>query len=212
MKRSVIAALVIPLLGILLGFAIASDPINPPVLQQGDRWEFRAAMKEGITSTTDRIGGTYEVVFQQGRLEVFQITDGNKTVATAGDAEDLKRLIPFNQDDLQLLNFPLFVGKTWTAEYRHTQAGARKPQRRWATLQVEKVEEIKTEAGGFQAIRIKGNGQTYGGNVKREWDYFYTPDTKSIVKFYYDSGVGTKSGKMDIELLKFVPGTNAAKP
>ena len=112
-------------------------------------------------------------------------------------------MIGVGQDDLQFLNFPLSVGKKWTLSYRHTQAGARKPQQRSATFQVEQMEQVKIAAGTFQALRIKGTGQTSGGGVTREWDYLYSPDTKSIVKFYYDSGVGTKSGKTDIELIKF---------
>lgn len=183
--------------------AYAAEIFEMPAPKEGDRWEFKASTKEGITSTTDVLNGSYEVVFMQGRLEVFQIAAGQKTAVSVGVAEDLKRMIASGQDDLQFLNFPLSVGKKWNAAYRHTQAGARRPQRRSATFQVEKLEQLKIDAGAFQALRIKGTGQTSGGGVTREWDYFYSPDTKGIVKFYYDSGVGTKSGKIEIELTKF---------
>ena len=72
---------------------------------------------------------------------------------------------------------------------------------------MEAKERVVTPAGEFEAFKIKGRGQTYGSQsgVFREWAFYYAPVTKSIVKYYYDSGVGTESGKTDIELTKFAP-------
>lgn len=192
---------------VFLPHVLYGQSAEAPVYKDGDKWEFKATTKEGITSTTDLLEGNYEIVFVKGHLEVFQIVGGQKMGATAGAAEDLKRLIAFGQDDLQFLNFPLSIGKKWTVDYQHLQAGARKPQRRWASFHVEKMEQVKTAGGEFQALRISGSGQTYGGrsDVMREWIYYYSPDTKSIIKFHYDSGVGTKSGKTEIEMTKFSP-------
>jgi len=186
-----------------LGIASGGESIDRPVSQEGERWEFKANTKDMLTSTTDILDGKYEVVFLHGQLEVFQIVDGQKVGASLGVAEKLKRLIAIGQDDLQLLIFPLSVGKKWTANYQHTSPGARRSQLRSATFQVEKLEQIKVDAGTFQAVRIKGTGGNYG--VTREWNYHYSPDTKSIVKFFYDSGIGTKSGKTEIELMKYHP-------
>jgi hypothetical protein len=85
--------------------------------------------------------------------------------------------------------------------YHHVSPGARKAQKRRATFQIENMERIKADVGEFLALRIKGTGQSAG--VVREWDYFYSPDTKCIVKLYYDSAVGRQSGKEEIELTKF---------
>lgn len=205
MKKATMMVLLFSFVATFLEFASGNEPVNQPVLQEGDRWEFRVTRKEGITSTSDVVEGDYEVAFLQGRLKVFQIADAQRVEVSIKATEDLKRMIAFGQEELQLLNFPLSIGKKWTAEYSHTQVGKPKPQQRWATFQVEKMEEIKVGGGTFQTLRIRGNGQTYRGTVTREWDYFYSPETKSIAKFYYDSGVGTKSGKIDIELIKFVP-------
>jgi hypothetical protein len=180
-----------------------AEKIEMSAANEGDRWEFKANTKEMLTSTTDILNGNYEVVFLQGRFEVSQIVDGQKVGATAGVSEKLKRMIAVGQDDLQLLNFPLSVSKKWTANYRHVSPGARRAQQRQATFQVENTQRIKVDAGEFQAFRIRGSGQTVDASVAREWGYFYSPDTKSIVKFYYDSGVGVQSGKEEIELTKF---------
>lgn len=95
------------LLSVLLVGASPAFAADTPQLQEGDRWEFKATYKEGITSTSDILDGNYEIVFQQGRLEVFYISEGQKIQASAGNAESLKRLIPFNQDDLRFMDFPL---------------------------------------------------------------------------------------------------------
>ena len=78
---------------------LSQQQIQAPAYKEGDRWEFRATRKAGITSTTDILHGNYEVVFIQGRLEFSKIADGQKVKATAGDAEDLNRLMAVAQDD-----------------------------------------------------------------------------------------------------------------
>lgn len=194
---------ILSVLGVFHGFAVGNEQVSQPALQEGDRWTFRATKKEGITSTSGALVGDYEIVFSGGHLEVFEVVGEKKMPATAGNAEQLRRLIPLHQDDLQFLNFPLTVGKKWPVTYRHTPEGATKSQLRSAEFMVENAEQTQTEAGEFRTLRIKGTGKTHGGSLMREWDYFYSPDSKSIVKFHYDSGVGTQSGKTDIELVSF---------
>jgi len=41
--------------------------------------------------------------------------------------------------------------------------------------------------------------------ISQERSFLYSPGEKAIVKFYFDSWIGGTGGKIDIELVKFIP-------
>lgn len=183
----------------------AAEAIQLPVAKDGDRWEFKAETKISSSSTTDRLNGNYEVTSVKGQLEVFQIVDGQKSAVGPSSTEFLKRMLGFAQDEQQYLKFPLAAGNKWRAEYSVQSPGTRRSQRRSAEFKVEDKSQIKTVAGNFEALKIKGNNAA--GPVPQEWEYFYTADCKCIVKFFYDSAVGGVGGKVESEFMKFNPGS-----
>src|SRR3990170_1412661 len=92
-----------------------------PILQEGDRWEFKASTRESISNTTDRLNGLYEVVFRGGQIEVFEVTGTEKIPIGGNAADELKRMIL--PDEREYLKFPLAVGNKWTGT--HTQGSGR---------------------------------------------------------------------------------------
>lgn len=187
----------------VINFAYGVEALQTPAPKDGDRWEFKAETKSSSSSTTDRLNGNYEMTSMKGQLEVFQIVDGQKSAVGPNSTEFLKRMLGFAQDDQQYLKFPLAAGNKWRAEYSVQSPGTRRAQRRSAEFRAEDKSQIKTLAGNFEALKIKGTNAA--GPVPQEWEYFYNADCKCIVKFFYDSAVGGVGSKVEIELVKFSP-------
>ena len=201
MQRHIISPVIIVLTLTLTGIIYGDEDIKMPVAIEGERWEFKASTKQSSSSTTDRLNGNYEVLYLKGQLAAYELVDGQKVGVGSQSKELLERMIAFGQDEQQYLKFPIAVGNKWTANYPVRSPGTRETRRRSAEFKVEEKAQTKTPAGNFQTVRIKGSN--YGGAYPQQWDYFYSPDCKCIVKFYYDSAVGGVGGKVDVELTKF---------
>jgi hypothetical protein len=103
----------------------------------------------------------------------------------------------------QIAQFPLFVGKKWEYQYRIGTLGSRASRyTRSAEIRVSGIEQIATPAGQFRVFRIeKEDWFKQNRWVTTAW---YSPDTKSIVKFFYDTSVSPgDQGKTELELIKF---------
>ena len=166
-----------------------------PILQEGDRWEFKASTRESISNTTDRLNGLYEVVFRGGQIEVFEVTGTEKIPIGGNAADELKRMIL--PDEREYLKFPLAVGNKWTGT--HTQGSGR-----WRSIRSMNY-AVTSEAGG--RYKIEGSGGAGSSHpVSQTRVFIYSPSEKAIVKFFYDSAVGQQGGKIDIELVKLTAG------
>ena len=72
---------------------------------------------------------------------------------------------------------------------------------RTADTSVAKIEEVSTPAGKFLAFKMER--LDVGGTASRwAFVYYYSPETRSIVKYFMDQSVGTGSAKREIELIK----------
>jgi hypothetical protein len=111
----------------------------------------------------------------------------------------------------QYLDFPLFVGKRWKTEYRAFTIMANHARFRVAAeTWVSGIEQVSTNAGNFQAFRIQreslesgsgGLGAGIGVGITRDvnYTYFYSPGTRSIVKYQRRGG----GARVNIELRWF---------
>ncbi len=184
----------------------AYSQIQMPTPKEGDRWEFKAATTGSSSSTSDRLSGNYEVVYLKGQLEAYELADGKKAPVGPLTSAQLRRMVPFGQDEMQYLKFPISVGNKWAINYTAESPGVRNPPKRSAEFNVEQEGETTTTAGTFKTLKIKGSGQTLGRPVTQAWEYFYSSNCKAITKYNYDSAVGGNGGKVEIELTKFTPG------
>ena len=178
-----------------LGLAVSSQAADRPVLQEGERWEFKASTRDSIGSSAETLNGVYEVVFRGGRLEVFEMTGNEKRPFTGTGAEELKRMIL--PDEREYLKFPLAVGNKWTGT--HTQLSGTKVS---STRSMTYI--ITADDGG--RYKVSGSGTAPGPKgsvISQERVFYYSPGEKAIVKFNFDSYIGGTGGKIDIDLLKF---------
>jgi hypothetical protein len=102
------------------------------------------------------------------------------------------------------LQFPFSIGKKWTSEYQTTVSGIRGS--RSVEVRVLGLEDVMTAAGKFSAFKLQKEDW---GRFPCRWvtTYFYSPQTKSVVKSSYNGAVGEqcsgKGLKREIELIKF---------
>jgi len=169
---------------------VAQEKAQVPTYKDGDTWQFKFASK-GFQEIEDR-NVNVTVFNSRGR---FIVKPRNLRV---------RRMLEID-DETQLLQFPLFVGKAW-------QAIRWEGSVRWRfTMRVKGLEDVSTAAGTFRSFIIERSesGIRYGGDSGRgegrSWGhsyctYYYSPQTQSIVKYFYQVPQG---GSREIEVIKF---------
>lgn len=228
MKLAFLALIIVLLFGPeTAGLAQAQTPITldaeatQPIHRDGDFWRFRVRGKE-TTQRTNSIYGGYEILYRNNEFELFSFSaesrqreklnvfyepaqlDLKPSLAELVGLMDVKRVWRY-------LEFPLFVGKRWKTEYRAFTIVANNARFRIAAeTWVSGIEQVSTNAGNFQAFRIQreslesgsgGIGAGMGVGITRHvnYTYFYSPETRSIVKYQRRGG----GARVNIELRRF---------
>jgi hypothetical protein len=186
-------------IGLLAGCAASGPSINTPVrpgaavtapaYQNGDQW-------------------TYQIVRSTGNNDNLQISYRNGKFENDNQAafDNYFAATVYHTDgDLKPLDFPLNPGKSWSYRYQGTSARGRTM---WRDAEVKVIgpttQPVKTKAGQFKAVEIQ-RVETWGG-AERKSTYFYSPDTKSVVKLVADTASPTTNVHMELELIKFSAG------
>lgn len=191
---------------IIGGFAAfivsAQERAEAPSYNDGDLWHFRVARKDWQTRRSSDLAGDYEVIFSEGKFRVFSLSGTDKTEVDQG-APTLLRMTGLQRDQLRFLQFPLVVGNRWRFDYHQRLPGERNAS--WTPeTRVIGIEEVTTLAGVFRAFRIERDFDV----LRRAcwtYTYFYSPNSRSIVKYHYDGtcGKGYGAGQTEMELIKF---------
>jgi hypothetical protein len=190
----------------------AQEQAPAPVHKEGDTWQFNIFRKGQIGTSTDQIEGMYEVSVTQGVVKLYQVDGGQKIekpIEPDGPTETFVRLIGKSETQRPTLKFPLSVGQTWTYQYETRPPGSKFNQRRSAEVNVVGMEQVTTPAGSFKAYKLIRSeswtvGSRFGQRGGSTSTYFYSPETRSIVR---TSNVSENSpGTLETELIKFTPG------
>jgi hypothetical protein len=174
------------------------EQADAPEYKNEDVWVFRSNIggRNPVRSSSDAIGD-YELMYSGGKVGVRKIEGEQKTATT--DSVGIIRAMLASEGALHLLQFPIAIGKQWSSQHQTNVRGAPVPVRGLA--EVSNIEEIGTPAGKFRAFRIERSESA--GALKWKRVYYYSPETKSIVKYHFESATGHEQ---DIELIKFTPG------
>jgi hypothetical protein len=182
--------------GLLSGCAASGPTISTPVrtgaavaapaYQNGDQW-------------------TYQIVRSTGNNDKLQISYRNGKFQNDNQAafdSYLAATVYRSDGDLKPLDFPLNPGKSWNYRYQGTGGAGRKM---WRDAEVKvigpTVQPVDTKAGHFKAVEIQR--VEIWGNAERKSTYFYSPDTKSVVKLVSDTVSPTTNVRVDMELITF---------
>ena len=206
-------------IGIFLTFTISlllctisfgQEQAAAPAYRDGECWQFKAREWDFITRSSAALDGIYEVCYLSGTLKMFQLegTRRQELEVNAGYRRALLSMLAIAQDPVvesqyyEYLKFPIAVGANWRRSYSFKAPGSRFiASPRVAETRVVTREEVKTQAGSFLAFRVERD-ETGEGGVRQAYVYYYSPETRSIVKYFFDASVGTGSAKREIELIK----------
>ena len=181
--------------------AFSQDEATKPAYKNSETWLFTVKEFGSVGSSSKLLNGTYEVSIVEGK---------QKTAVVNGSQKDdldprppvLLSLLTFAPN----LDFPLTVGKQWSQDYKGTYVGSNKPVARKITREVKGIEQVTTAAGTFRAFKLESDDRA-GPRDYFTTTYWYSPETRSIVKLLFDGSSGGQATGLQrqIELIKFTP-------
>lgn len=197
----------------LRGTVGANDVINAPIHNEGDYWVFWVKEWDFISSSSNTLAGKdvlskYEVAISSSRNPiVFEIGVGGEKSEVSAGINPLLVMIgagEFLGGADKAMSFPLFPGKKWTFSYQIRQRGERRERTFNAEVLVAGEEDIKTPFGMIRALKIVRD-DTSSQYLRYYSEYFYSPETKSLVTFMFDSsrGMSGTGGKRRVELIEY---------
>lgn len=165
--------------------------IGKPKYNAGEKWietmqdMISGAHTEHITKVVSANGdGSYETTIEipeyNRKMKNYYDKDGYLLAVEniVGDQEYPVRRPPFRP-----IEFPIWVGKKWKNEtYLSWNVKGQRYYKYKSYCEVEKYEEVETQAGSFMAYRIKRltiNLSTQGRSTAVFW---YSPEIKYIIK------------------------------
>jgi hypothetical protein len=189
--------------GMLLipAFKVFGQEAQAPVYREGECWVFRSASKnfQGYVSGVLAlpVNGDHRIWFLESRF--FELDGGRKSQISTGS---LWNSILYMRENLYL-KFPLIVGQKRTEEFKARIRGTNRLQNRTLESTVLGLEQITSSAGAYQTFKIETN-HWCGGNSCGRYIYFYSPQTKSVVKYNYQATLGS-TATWEVDLVQFSP-------
>lgn len=181
--------------------ALSQDEATKPSYKNGETWTY--TVKEGgtIGSSSRALNGTYEVSIADGKMKVAALNGSEKENLEPSPAP-LIAMLTFGPN----LDFPLTVSKQWTRDYKGTYVGSSKQMSRKITYEVKGIEQVTTPAGTYRAFKLESDDRA-GQRDYFTTTYWYSPETRSIVKSKFDGSAGGQHTGLqrEIELTKITP-------
>ena len=188
-----------------------SDQTEAPTYRNGDFWIYRVKQQNYIVSTSNVMNGDYQITIAGGARSFLQL-DGQQTLQAnqAGALWLMQPTGPVRKQPAQYFQFPLVVGKSWEGIV----STGRARRERKATNRVTGIERVTTAAGTFDTYRIVREIWFSTGaydDFHHDWTfvYYYSPETRSVVKYRLEYTRGEINGHpvlehvTEIELIKF---------
>jgi len=171
-----------------------------PVFSDGNFWQYRVVEHGEYMKTEKELKGVYEVLYTGGRFKSFKVEENQKREVKS---EGLLAGLIAQTEDLQQLQFPLYKGKAWTTNYTFRPRRQDVDRLLTAVTKVTDVGDVAIGLGTFQAFKIERDARFK--NVDHwVYVYYWSPQTKSVVKYSMDVLKGAAAGsKREIELIRF---------
>jgi hypothetical protein len=189
--------------GVLLipAFKVFGQEAEAPVYKKGECWLFRSVSKnyQGYVSgdLALPVNGDHKICFLESKF--FEVDGATKAqVSTGGPWNNILYM-----RETRYLKFPLIVGQKRTEDFETRLRGTNRRERRTFESSVLGTEDITSPAGTYQTFKIETNGWC-GGKSCGKWMYFYSPQTKSVVKYNYEATFGS-TATWEVDLIQFLP-------
>jgi hypothetical protein len=160
--------------------AVNGERVQAPLYTSG-AWTYHAEHQtySGLWKT-DLLTGDWQVSLQNGSAKIARL-DGRR-LSENNEFCPIDVVLPtaeVNSAPPKYFNFPLWVGKDWR--------GSELLRHRWRSTRstVTGAESVVTPAGTFNAYRIDRTAWMFVGtaNYYVTQSYFYSPQTRSMVKY-----------------------------
>ena len=188
---------------LLPGYLFAQEQVDAPKFKNSDFWDFNVSDKL-ITSTSQRLRGVYEILFNNGKLQTFKIEQNEKSPVDGSRGQTLLLQAMLGRGNYlggKYLQFPLSVGQKWDVEYTIRPTGARQEVSYKGDVTVAGFENVSTPAGNFRVLKLTRDIKSSVG-TSTTVTYYYSPEAKSIVKMLFEF----PDGPQNVELIKFGAG------
>jgi len=161
------------------------------VYRSGDQWTYRVVRQTGKNEQV-------VISYRNGKFETDnpEIFDGS-----------IWAIVHRADSELKPLNFPLASGKSWSYRYQATDArGVRSSRNAEVKVIGPTAQPVTIAAGQFKAIEMQ-RSEWWGRGAERKTTYFYSEDTRSVVKLTGNlSSPVSGSLQFEMELLKYSAG------
>jgi hypothetical protein len=189
---------------LLPGYLFAQEQVDAPKFKNGDFWHFNLSRKM-VTSSSSYLGGVYEILFNEGKLQIFKVEQNEKSPVDSSLGITISLLQAMHGRGNYLggkyLQFPLSVGQKWNVEFTVRLPGARNDLSYKGETTVSGFESVSSPAGNFRVLKLTRELRSSIG-TNTTITYYYSPEAKSVVKFLLDSPDGTRN----VELVQFGAG------
>ena len=203
MKREMFYLAIVAALALTPFIVSGQDQATATKLSEGDFWQFKARSWDTIGKSSQRFDGLWQLSLSQGKLKVFYLTGDQKEEVDISREGGWLFVFVGRSKTLPDLKFPFSVGDKWNYEYKAPLFGTQKILTRSVEVRVTGIEQITTPAGTFRAFKLEKDDRSDPKDVYIT-TFFYSPETKSVVKSLKDTSSTTGSGgKSEIELVKF---------
>jgi hypothetical protein len=191
----VAGALLIP------AFKVFGQEAQAPIYKEEECWVFSSVSKnfQGYVSgvLAMPVNGDHKICFMEG--EFVEVDGGAKTQISTGSVWNN---ILYLRENLHL-KFPLIVGQKRSEDFEARIRGTNRRERRTSENSVLSIEDITSSAGAYQTFKIETN-HWCGGKSCGRYIYFYSPQTKSVVKYNYQATLGS-TATWEVDLVQFSP-------
>ncbi len=201
MKRMI--TIMVAMFLLLPEYLFAQEQVAAPKLKNGDFWDFNVS-DQLITSSSTRLRGVYEMLFNNGKWQTFKLEQDQKTPVDGSRGQTLLLFTMLGRGNYlggKYLQFPLSVGQKWDIEYKIRPTGAREDVSYKGEVAVSGFENVSTTAGNFHVLKLTRDIRSSIGTSTTA-TYYYSQEAKSIVKMQFEF----PDGPQNVELIKFGSG------
>ena len=186
MQKLVLSLLTVVLIAVAFN-TFGQEEVAAPVYKDGDSWVFR-------TKEENKAPEECRVTHKDGK---FDSDCGNVFLTSP-----VWVTVHLNDPDRKWFDFPLTKGKKWRFKFSHTSDATRKFE--WREAEAEVVgpmsQPVETPAGKVNVSEIR---RTDRGRAWFTVVYFYSPETKSVVRLATDVESPVGKQRFEMELIKY---------
>ncbi|MSP40291.1 MAG: hypothetical protein EXR70_17520 [Deltaproteobacteria bacterium] len=202
--KSFLTLLLVIFFGSFINMVFASEPVQAPVFEDGEYWVFRAKEWDWISSSSSALIGDYKVIYKSGVFNIY-IKDTMQEIRSGPILSHFGKGTAYGGGEC-FLDFPLAMGNKKECKYEIVLVGQRDREgklRFQAETSALGMEKVAVQAGEFDSVKLLRVDYD-GGYGTWQFTYYYSPQTKSIIKYLYDSSLKSgKGGKRSIELVAY---------